>query len=102
MSLTRGVWDGSNIDEEHIDVLRHLRMLPSASLFAARVPREENSPDPREGEVVVFAEHFTRGIGLPARCYFARFLTHYGMQPHHLAANVVLQLSAFVTLCEGF
>ncbi|KAE8807878.1 hypothetical protein D1007_15697 [Hordeum vulgare] len=102
MSSTRGAWDGSDIDEEHIKVLCYHRKLPPVELVAVRVPRVENSSAPQDGEVVVFAEHFARGLGLLVNRFFFRFLTHYDLQPHHLAANAVLQLSAFVTLCESF
>ncbi|KAE8793225.1 hypothetical protein D1007_32063 [Hordeum vulgare] len=54
------------------------------------------------GDVVVFQEHFFRGFGLPAIDFFSRFLVHFGLQPHHLAPNAVLQLAALVTQCEGF
>ncbi|KAE8792881.1 hypothetical protein D1007_32516 [Hordeum vulgare] len=29
-------------------------------------------------------------------------LIFFGLQPHHLAPNAILQLSSFVVLCEGF
>ncbi|KAE8786213.1 hypothetical protein D1007_39998 [Hordeum vulgare] len=53
-------------------------------------------------EVVVFNEHFYRGFGLPASSFFFEWLHFFGLQPHHLAPNAILQLSAFVVLCEGF
>ncbi|KAE8790137.1 hypothetical protein D1007_35654 [Hordeum vulgare] len=103
ISSTHGAWDGSDIVEEHIEVLRHhRRKLSSAELIAAHIPGRENSPAPQEGEVVVFVGHFARGLGLPASRFFSGFLMHYGLQPHHLAPNAILQLAAFFTLCEGF
>ncbi|KAE8776607.1 hypothetical protein D1007_50719 [Hordeum vulgare] len=39
---------------------------------------------------------------MSASRFFFRFLTHYGVLPHHLAAKTVLQVAVFVTLCEGF
>ncbi|KAE8808812.1 hypothetical protein D1007_14557 [Hordeum vulgare] len=77
-------------------------MLPPANLVAARVPGTEAAPTPEKGEVVVFEEHFCRGISLPASDFFARFLTFFGLQPHHLAPNAILELAAFIVLCEGF
>ncbi|KAE8775924.1 hypothetical protein D1007_51495 [Hordeum vulgare] len=102
MSSTHGAWEGSNINVEHIEVLYHYRKLPSVTHIAERVSESENSPSPWQGEVVVFAENFARGLGLSARRFFSGFLMHYGVQPHHLAPNIVLQLVAFITLCEGF
>ncbi|KAE8792766.1 hypothetical protein D1007_32634 [Hordeum vulgare] len=97
-----GAWFGSDICAEHIDALRHRRMLPPASLVAVRNPRAENAPMPQEGEVVVFDEHFYRGFGLPASTFFCNFLTFFILQSHHLAPNAILQLASFIVLCEGF
>ncbi|KAE8813261.1 hypothetical protein D1007_09654 [Hordeum vulgare] len=101
-SRTRGAWDGSDVDEGHIEFLRHHRKLPSTERVGACLPEAENSPAPKVGKVVVFAEHFARGFWLPASAFFSTFVTHFGLQAHHLAANTVLQLAAYVILCEGF
>ncbi|KAE8771425.1 hypothetical protein D1007_56691 [Hordeum vulgare] len=98
----QGAWLGSDVDEELIDALRHHRLLPSASQVSMRLPGSEASPAPVAGEVVVFVEHFYRGFGLPANSFFAEWLQFFGLQPHHLASNAILQLAAFVVLCEGF
>ena len=96
-------WDGSNVHEDHIEFLRKTRRLPSADKVEVRLaPVKELTPEPREGERVVFRSHFLRGIGLPASAFFCCFLEFYQLQPHHLTPNTVVLLSAFVTLCEGF
>ena len=38
---------------------------------------------------------------MPASNFFRSFLEFYGLQLHHLTPNMVVLLSAFVTLCEG-
>ncbi|KAE8814580.1 hypothetical protein D1007_08099 [Hordeum vulgare] len=93
---------GSDVDEELIDALRHYRLLPPASQVSVRLPSSEASPARVAGEVVVFADHFYRCFGLPANSFFAEWLQLFGLQPHHLAPNAILQLAAFVVLCEGF
>ena len=65
-------------------------------------PEKEITPEPEEGERVVFHSHFLRGIGLPASAFFRSFLEFYQLLLHHLTPNTVVLLSAFVTLCEGF
>ncbi|KAE8783878.1 hypothetical protein D1007_42629 [Hordeum vulgare] len=77
-------------------------MIPSAELVAVRLPGGEGSLTPQDGEAVIFNEHFARGFRLPVSHFFSRFLIHFGLRPHHLTANAILQLAAFVTLCEGF
>ncbi|KAE8769959.1 hypothetical protein D1007_58354 [Hordeum vulgare] len=93
---SQGVWLGSDVDEEHIDALRHHRLLPPASQVSVRLPSSETSPAPVAREVVVFVEHFYQGFGLPASSFFAEWLQFFGLQPHHLAPNAILQLAAFV------
>ncbi|KAE8777734.1 hypothetical protein D1007_49474 [Hordeum vulgare] len=73
-----------------------------AGLVEARIAGAEYAPAPRDGEVVLFAKHFTRGFGLPVSTFFRRFLTHFSMQPHHLGDNAILQSAAFVSVCEGY
>ena len=98
-----GDWDGSNVHMDHIEFLRKTRRLPGADqVRVCLAPAKENTPEPEEGERVVFRSHFLRGIGLPASAFFRSFLEFYQLQPHHLTPNTVVLLSAFVTLCEGF
>ncbi|KAE8801891.1 hypothetical protein D1007_22398 [Hordeum vulgare] len=99
---SQGAWLGSEICEGHIEALRHHRLSPPASLVLVRIPGTETAPTPAVGEVVVFNEHFYRGFGLPTTAFFSEWLHFFGLQPHHLAPNAILQLSAFVVLCKGF
>ncbi|KAE8805517.1 hypothetical protein D1007_18445 [Hordeum vulgare] len=101
-SSSHGSWLGSEICNYHIKALRHRRMLPLAYLVTVRIPGAETAPAPQEGEIIVFDEHFYRGFGIPASTFFSNWLTFFGLQPHHLAPNAILQLSSFVFLCEGF
>ncbi|KAE8813390.1 hypothetical protein D1007_09386 [Hordeum vulgare] len=101
-SSSQGAWLGSDICDDHIEALRHSRMLPPASLVTVRIPDADTTPTPQEREIVVFDEHFYRGFGLPASTFFSNWLTFFGLHPHHLAPNAILQLSSFVILCEGF
>ena len=98
-----GDWDGSNVHDDHVEFLRNTRRLPGADKVEVRLtPAKEITPEPQEGERVVFHSHFLRGIGLPVSAFFRSFLDFYQLQPHHLTPNTVVLLSAFVTLCEGF
>ncbi|KAE8809977.1 hypothetical protein D1007_13296 [Hordeum vulgare] len=50
----------------------------------------------------VVRKEFRSRVRAAGEPFFSSFLMNYGHEPHHLAPNIVLQLSAFVTLCEGF
>ncbi|KAE8813271.1 hypothetical protein D1007_09540 [Hordeum vulgare] len=101
-SSLQGAWLGSEICEGHIKALRHHRLLPPASQVLVQIPDAETAPTPVVGEVVVFNEHFYWGFGLPASVFLSEWLHFFGLQTHHLASNGILQLSAFMVLCEGF
>ena len=79
---------------------RSPRPLPSPSFASSR--RFPTSPMPVDGEHVILWSHFLHGFGLPVSSFLCLFLTFYKVQPHHLTLNMVLLLSAFVTLCEGY
>jgi hypothetical protein len=62
----------------------------------------ELAPDLQPGEFVVFVTHFERGFGLPVSDFMKRFLEKFGIQPHHLPANAITTLSAFISFSEGY
>jgi hypothetical protein len=51
---------------------------------------------------VVFYDHFPKGFVLPASDFLWRFLDHFHLQPHHIGANAMMTLAAFVTLYEAY
>ena len=96
-------WMGSTIDDFDIRRLRRGRFLGKTDDVGARAPDPaEISPKPEKGEFVVFSAHFERGLALPVSSLFSEFLRFYGLQPHHLGANCLTQLSCFATLCEAY
>ena len=85
-------WEGSEVSSAEIEWLRRTRRIPEG--FECRRPSGEIEPTPAAGERVVFVTHFERGFGLPASPFFRAFLNRFHLQPHHLPANAVTQLSA--------
>ena len=70
-AVRSGVWDGSEVEEEHFEFLRQTRRLTSADLVRARAAlKGEIRPAPEEGERVVFRSHLMRGRGLSASSFF--------------------------------
>src|SRR3954463_8684474 len=96
----RGCWRGSTVSVHSIEALICARKMPAGILW--RAPGAEMVPTPRAGERVVFLSHFERVFGLPASTFLRDFLDFHRLQPHHLAANFIMILSGFVTLCEGY
>ena len=79
-AVRSGVWDGSEVDDDIIEFLRKTHRPPGADLVRARAaPEREVSPEPEEGERVVFRSHLMRGLGLPASSFFCSFLEFHGL-----------------------
>ena len=102
MALPSGSWMGSNVTTEDVMQLRASRSLPWEMDVGVRLPRGEQRPRPEGQERVVFLTHFERGFGLPVSTFFRAFLEFFGFRPHHLGTGAIVQLSGFVTLCEGY
>ena len=97
-AASRGCWKGSKVTAGEIQTLVHARKMPADVFW--RAPGNEVVPDARAGKRVVFLAHFERGFGLPASTFFRDFLDFHRLQPHHLAANFIMILSGFTTLCD--
>ena len=91
----------SSVTEGHIKKLRKAGYL--ASDIAHRLPEEgQLIPTPRPHERVVFLPHFLRGLGFPLHPFVRRLMFYYGLDFHDLAPNFVLNISAFIVMCEAF
>ena len=91
----------STMKEEHIAKLRAAGYL--AADIAHRLPDGgQVIPTPGPHERVVFLAHFIRGLGFPLHPFVRGLMFYYGLDFHDLAPNFVLNISAFVVVCEAF
>ena len=59
-------------------------------------------PTPGPHERVVFVTHFIRGLGFPLHPFVRGLMFYYGLDFHDLAPNFILNISAFIVVCEAF
>ena len=91
----------SSITEGQIQKLRNAGYLSGD--IAHRLPDEgQLIPTPRPHERVVFLTHFLRGLGFPLHPFVRGLMFYYGLDFHDLAPNFVLNISAFIVVCEAF
>ena len=91
----------SSVTEENITKLREAGYL--AADIAHRLPAEgQIIPTPKPQERVVFLSHFVRGLGLPLHPFVRGLMFYYGLDFHDLAPNFILNISAFIVVCEAF
>jgi len=67
-----------------------------------RAPDEETTPDPRDGECVVFRDFFAAGLCFPLDPVFPKILAWFGLRMHHLTPNAIVQLSKFFWAVKTF
>ena len=91
----------SSVTEGQIQKLRSAGYLSSD--IAHRLPDEgQLIPTPRPHERVVFLSHFLRGLGFPLHPFVRGLMFYYGLDFHDLAPNFILNISAFIVVCEAF
>ena len=64
--------------------------------------RRAGHSNPGPHERVVFLAHFIRGLGFPLHPFVSGLMFYYGLDFHDLAPNFVLNILAFIVVCEAF
>ncbi|RLN28352.1 putative retrotransposon protein [Panicum miliaceum] len=59
-------------------------------------------PRPTPDEAVTLAEFHRWGFGMPAHDFLRSVLPELGIRLHHLHPEGLLQLTGFISPCEGF
>ena len=91
----------SSVTEGDIKKLRGVEYL--AADIAHRLPAAgQIVPTPEPYERVVFLTHFVRGLGFPLHPFVRGLMFYYGLDFHDLALNFILNISAFIVVCEAF
>ena len=91
----------SSVTEGQIQKLRNAGYLSSDIVH--RLPIEgELIRTPKPHERVVFLPHFLRGLGFPHHPFVQGLMFYYGLDFHDLAPNFILNILAFIVVCEAF
>ena len=91
----------SSVMEGHIKKLRSAGYL-SSDIAHQLLDKGGLIPTPRPHERVVFLSHFLRGLGFPLHPFVRGLMFYYSLDFHDLAPNFILNISAFIVVCEAF
>ena len=91
----------SSVTEEQIKNLRKAGYL-SNDIAHRLLDAGQLIPTPRPHERVVFLPHFLPGMGFPLHPFVRGLMLYYGLDFHDLAPNFILNISAFIIMCEAF
>jgi hypothetical protein len=89
----------------HENVIRKLvanRFLLDQAVLQWHPATGEDIPTPNTKEIVVFSSFFQRGFRLLACDFLRGLLEYYQIELVHLNPNSILQIAAFVYLCDTF
>src|SRR3954468_5239429 len=101
MSGAGGKWMASSVTEAQVKKLRKAGYLSKD--IPHRLPEKgQLLPTPGPHERVVFLPHFLRGLGFPLHPFVRGLMFYYGLDFHDLAPNFILNISAFIVVCEAF
>ena len=67
-----------------------------------RAPGVEETPDPRDGECVVFRDFIIYGLRFPLDPLLLEIFAHFGVKIHHLTPNAIVQLLKFFWVVKTF
>ena len=97
----QGKWMVSSVKEEDITELRAAGYM--AKEIVHRLPAQRQIvPTPKPNERVVFIPHFLRGLGFPLHPFVRELMFYHGIDFRELSLNSLLNISAFIVVCEDF
>ncbi|XP_073367265.1 uncharacterized protein [Aegilops tauschii subsp. strangulata] len=96
-------WGRSNVTDDTLDDFVKTGYLPKKEVMSYRAPDpSEERPQPRDGEVVIFADHMSRGFAPPGSKFFRDVLNFFDLRPQDIGPNSVSNICNFQVFCEVY
>ena len=77
--------------------------LPKKDVMSYRAPDpSEERPQPKDGEVVIFADHMSRGFAPPGSKFFRDVLNFFDLRPQDIGPNSVSNICNFQVFCKVY
>ncbi|XBI57890.1 hypothetical protein VPH35_039202 [Triticum aestivum] len=96
-------WMRSNVTNETLADFVKSGYLPKKDVMSYRAPDpSEERPQPRDGEVVIFADHMSRGFAPPGSKFFRDVLNFFDLRPQDIGPSSVSNICNFQVFCEVY
>ena len=96
-------WVPSSITEERLKEFFIVGFLPSKNVMSYRAPDpEEERPNPKDGEVIIFTDHMNRGFSPPSSKFFREVLHFFKLHLQDLGPSSISNIYNFQVLCEAY
>jgi hypothetical protein len=101
-TVTSCNWVASRVTEQTLNEHVQVGILAAKNIIHWRVPGTETTPDPKEGEVIVFTDHMLRGFTPPGSKFFHDVLHFFQLHPQDIGPNSVSNICNFQVFCEVY
>jgi hypothetical protein len=101
-TVTSCNWVTSRVTEQTLNEHVQVGILAAKNVIHWRVTGNETTPDPKEGEVVVFTDHMLRGFTPPGSKFFRDVLHFFQLHPQVIGPNAVSNICNFQVFCEVY
>ena len=96
-------WMRSNVTDDTLADFVKTGYLPKKEIMSYRAPDpSEERPQPRDGEVVIFADHMSQGFAPPGSKFFREVLNFFDLRPQDIGPNSVSNICNFQVFCEVY
>ena len=95
-------WVPSRVTEGQLARCVTTGALASKEAIHWRVPGPENPPEPKDGEVIVFADHLSRRFSPPGSKFFRDVLASFQIRPQDIGPNSVSNICNFQLFCKVY
>jgi hypothetical protein len=85
-----------------MNMIREYETAGSFPAGTGRVPLDEQTPTPEDGEVVVFRDFFTCGLRFPCDPVLPVILDAFSVKIHQLSPTSFLEISKFIWIMKTF
>jgi len=96
-------WVPSIVTESKLSEFVKSGHLPKKDVMSYRAPDpSEEKPQPKEGEVIIFTDHMSRGFAPPGSKFFRDVLHFFDLRPQDIGPNSVSNIYNFQVFCEVY
>ena len=89
-------WVPSTVTEDNLKEFVTIGFLPEKNIMYYRAPNpDEERPNPKDGEVIVFTDHMNRGFSPPGSKFFRDFLNFFKLHPQDIGPNSLSNIYNF-------
>ena len=95
-------WVPSRVTEAQLAGCVATGALANKDTIHWRVPGPEFPPEPQDGEVIVFADHLSRGFTPPGSKFFRDVLAAFQIHPQDIGPNSISNICDWQVFCEAY